>query len=334
MEGYMLKSVWFGALAASISLIGCDGGTGTGTDTDDTNNTECTNPATAYPINAAATDFYYRGTVEATLTTVEDDATITVADGAGTEVAGTTSWRGNTLVWEANDGLAPSTAYTATLSYSCGDVDWQFTTSDVGGAVTTPGDLVGNAYQLDIAGARFIEPAGIGSALGSFLTFELYVGVTAVDGADLEMIGALGADGAQDVCEATIPFPTSDFANNPYFEVGPQDTTIVVQGYPITLMDLFISGSFAADGSAIAGAELNGSVDTREIVDIYQEGAADDTICQLAEGLGVSCEACGDGQELCLTIVADSINANVEDFSLEVLTDEDVDANEDCDTGA
>ena len=329
----MLKGVWLGALAA-FTLVGCTSGEDTdGTDTD-TSSTECENPVTPYPSSDAAVDFYYRGTVEATMVTAEDSATLTVADAAGPEAAGSTSWRGNTLVWESDAGLAPSTTYTATLNYSCGERTWDFTTGSVGSAVTTPGDLVGNAYQLDIAGARFIEPAGIGSALGSFLTFELYVGVTGVDGDNLDMIGALGAAGVQDVCETSIPFPTSDFSENPYFEVGPQDTTIVVQGYDITLMDLFISGSFAADGSAIAGAELNGSVDTREIVDIYQEGAAEDTICQLAEGLGVSCEECADGEMLCLTIIADSINADVEDFTLQEITQEDIDANEDCDTDA
>jgi len=243
-------------------------------------------------------------------------------------VEGSTEWRGNTLVFTPNAPLSPSTAYTAHVTYACGDSSWSFTTSSVGTPVA--GDLTGDAYALDLQDGRFVHPEGVGDLLGQYLTTDVLVGVQGIDGTTLHMVGAIGAQDAdpptQDMCAETIPFPDADFGDDPFFQVGPATTTINVQGYSITIDDLLISGAFASDGSAITGAVLSGSIDTRPLVPLLDENGEPDAICQLAASIGVTCEDCQDGSgAFCLSLYVDNITAAKINGSIVPMTVEDVD---------
>ena len=128
-------------------------------------------------------------------------------------------------------------------------------------------------------------------------------------------MGALGIEGAspaaQDTCEETIDFPTAaDFTDNPFFAVGPDTTTLSVEGLDVTIDDLLISGAFSPDGSYIAGATLAGAIDTRPLVGLIDPEGGENTICDLVATFGVACEACSDGSgDFCLTLLVNDISA-------------------------
>lgn len=258
-----------------------------------------------------ATNAYYRTSIEAKLQIAEETAALSVM--AGTDaVAGTSEVVGKRVIFTPSAPLSPSTTYTVTMDYCAGTPSWDFTTSAVGGTTDTAA-LADATYSLDLASGRFVKPEGIGPLLQQYLTTSVLVGVTGIDGSDIQMIGAIATDaGVQDTCAPSIPFPAADFSANPFFAVGPEATTLNVQGNAITIDDLYISGAFSPDASYIAGAVLKGNIDTRPLVPLLNADpdAADDEICNLAQStLGVGCESCADGGVFCLGLFVDSIAA-------------------------
>jgi len=260
-----------------------------------------------------ATGVYHRTTVEAKLTELDETATVTLFE-AGSEVPGTLETDGTHMVFTPDEPLSPSTDYDVVVDYCAGTPMWTFTTSEVGGA-TDATALPDRTFNLDVASGRFVKPEGVGPLLAEYLT-SLLIGVQTVDGTNVQMMGAVAeADTtpvAQAPCTSTIPFPTADLSDNPYFKVGPQTTVLQLAGYDIPVQDLFISGSFAPDGSYIQGAVLSGLIDTRPLVPLIDETGGPDAICLLAEGIGVACEPCSDGEDLCLSLEVDSMSATHE----------------------
>ena len=337
----MLRSMVVPASALALILTASCSGKD---DTDDTDGDTCTNAATPFPASGA-TNIYYRTTVEAKFQAADQTATLTV-DG----VNGTTAWRGNTLVFTPDAPLAPNTSYNVSLSYTCGDSTWSFTTSEVGAATDVTG-LNGRAYALDLnaESVRFVQPEGVGDLLGDYLTTDVLMGVESADASSIQMIGAIGIEGAspaaQDTCNPTIPFPQADFTENPYFQAGPATTTINVEDYEITINDLLIAGAFAPDGSYISGAVLSGSIDTRPLAVLLDDTCTDEgedangdgvadcraAICDLAVTIGVACETCTDGKDYCLSLYVDGIVATELTESLvEIPTQEDACLREEC----
>lgn len=334
--------VLFGWMLSALTLVGCNKDKdATGDDTGgDTNVPTCT-VEISETVPAQDESFYYRGTLEVYFTEADDTATVTLADSAGTAVSGTSSWSedGTVLYFTPDSALAPSTSYTLTIDYCAGSPDVSFMTSELGAEASTS-DLTGKAYTIDLASARFIEPEGIGSILGDLLEQNILVGVVSATDTDLEMIGAISVAGTteQDVCAASIDFPAADFSENPFFSVGPEDTTIAVAGYSATIHGLEISGAFAPDLSYFGGGKLAGTIDSRDLATIPDladltgcDGTSDSCLCEFIAGTGLAnCSACDDGEPLCLTLLADQIVAEEIDGSLSVITDADVDANPDC----
>jgi len=296
----------FLALAPLAALVACSGDDKADTATDTAANA-CTITIDRTIPASGATDAYYRSPIEFKLSDADPAATVTAS------VAGATTFSedGETVIFTPAEGLAPSTEYTFTLEYCGGSAPLTFRTSELGGAVDNE-SLVGKAFSLDLANARIVEPAGIGAVLSSYLTQDILVGITAVGGGEIQMIGAIGAEGAeppaQNYCDPTIPFPAADFSAAPFFSIGPADTTLAVAGFDITIGDLNITGTIAPDGSYFGGGTLSGVIDTRPLAPLIEEGNPN-AICSLATSFGVSCEPCVDGEAFCLGLVADQIIA-------------------------
>ena len=167
------------------------------------------------------------------------------------------------------------------------------------------------------------------------------MGVTAIDGSNIQMTGAIseGTTDAQDMCTPSIDFPTADFSENPFFSIGPQDTTISVAGYSATIGDLEISGAFAPDGSYFSGGVLGGIIDTRTLDDIPDlaelagcDGTSDACLCDFIAGTGfATCGSCPDGSgDYCLVLEADQILAEGISSSIVLVTEDDIAANPEC----
>lgn len=258
-----------------------------------------------------AVDAYYRGNIEFHLSDPDPSATIT------TDIPGTLliSEDSETISWVPTAPLAPSTDYTVTLDYCFGSAPLSFRTSDLGTTMVTPADLPGHTYSINLGPpTRFVEPAGIGTVLASQLTQDILVGVQGFDtDGKILMIGAIGKEGvepaAQEYCDPSIPFPAADFDASPYFQIGPETTTLSVAGYSVEIQNLEITGTFAADGSYFGGGTLSGTIDTRPLAPLLDDSGNEGAICDLAINFGAECQPCSDGLNFCLTLVADQITA-------------------------
>jgi hypothetical protein len=303
----------FGALALTA---GCNGGDGETDDTDTPTPSGCEITVSNASPSDGESAFYYRGSLSWEFSEPDDTATVTLADDGGADVPGSGEWIGDVYIWTPNDPLTPSTGYTATLTTCDGEntIETSFTTSAVGANVPDA-DIQDVAYSLDLASGTFVDPPGVGALLQSQLNVDILIGVLNADGATLELIGAIGEEGAatptQDLCTESIDFPAADFSENPYFEVGPQTTTLEVQGISVVIDDLFVSGAFAPDSSAVVGAVLAGSIDTRPLAGLVGDDAPPEAVCDLAVTFGINCAACSDGSgDFCLSLLVTDIAAD------------------------
>ena len=288
-----------------------------------------------YPTSDAA-NFYILDSVEFTLSAEDPAASLSLTGPEG-DVAGSSAVNGTKVTFTPDAALAPSSSYTASLSYCNSEdpVDVAFSTSALGEELTV--DLVGKTYAVDLASGNFVQPPGIGSLLGGLFENNILMSVTA-SGDSLDFIGALSVEGdtAQDTCAETFDdFPSADFTNAPMFSVPEADLSLSISGYSATIYALAVSGTFAADGSYFGGGELSGELDARQLVDIVgglMDGveSADD-VCGLVAGFGVSCSDCtSDGEAYCVNLEVNRLVANETGETLVPITAEDIAADADC----
>ncbi len=256
---------------------------------------------------AGSPSAYYLDPIDFVLTGPDATATITT-DIPGSQVV---SADGLTVSWVPTSPLDPATSYSASLTYCAGTHDLSFTTSELGGAMTDTSVLLDKTYVLDLGTANIIEPPGVGAVLGGLVENGILIGVMGIDGSNISMSGGLESDaGGQDYCTATFPFPDADFSAAPFFSVGPQDTVLSFAGYEISVKQLEITGTFAADGSYFGGGTLGGAVDARDIAEAFPELGYDAAgLCDFLVSFGAECGACTDSEPYCLTLVAKDIVA-------------------------
>lgn len=299
----------FALALLALACVACDGDK----DSADSADEACGVSVTTFPLQGAV-NAYYRSDVEFKLT--KPDATAQIS----TDIPGSqeVSADGLTVYWRLSAPLAPTTTYTASLTYCTGTVELGFTTSALGTAIPDTGTLQGRTYLLNLADARITEPPGIGALLSSELDgVSIYTGIIDVTDTEITVIGGLGREGAptptQEYCDPTIDFPTADFTGSPHFEIsGEGATPITVAGTTVYIEDLRIAGDFASDLSYFGGGVLEGTIDTRPL-DVEFGDGEEGFICKTASALGVVCDPCSDGLAFCLSLVADSIDAQVVD---------------------
>ncbi len=132
-----------------------------------------------------------------------------------------TSWVSTTrMVVTPAESLDYSTTYDASVTWTDGTDDMEFTTSDVG-SVPVNQDLTGTTYAWNIGSGNVISPEGDELLLGAAGDFVLLTGVTAQSANNLGLIGGLadtsGAVLAQDLC-----IPTAELSEAEGF-VGDDD---------------------------------------------------------------------------------------------------------------
>ena len=160
---------------------------------------------------------------------------------------------------------------------------------------------------MDLASATFIEPAGIGGVIGSFLSDPIAMTPVMTDGS-LSMIGALvSADEdqpVQDLCNQTLGLDATIW-EDPYFQVGPADLSFEVEGIQVNVAGLEITGTFRSDYSGFGGATFRGGLDTRALDTLVDESGTEGAACDLIGSFGISCQACPDGSgDFCIDLHA------------------------------
>lgn len=305
---WMALAVRVGVGAAMV--VACNGDKGEVVDTGDTDtNTEprCQNAVLeAYPEDATS-GVYAWSAVDIAMSQPDTSAVITVLDDAGAEVAGVSELLDDDrrVQWTPDAPMAVGD-YTYSMSWGCDDVAAGFSVGDAGTTPTgDPAGLAGRTYILDLKQARFVGPQGIGPALETQLEVKLLLGVFAADATSLQFIaGAEDQSGGQDTEASTTLFDDPAAFSDPRFSISQDALPLVVEGDPITVTDLDISGSFSADQSAIVGFRMSTTLDTRDLKTALNQ-KTDEGPCNLfAASFGVKCEACPDGAgEYCINLV-------------------------------
>lgn len=296
----------------------------------DTDGAACAERVSGTVPEDGATEWYWRTPLRVEVEAASDVYVARLSDALGRPVPVTlvpASEGGLMLDVVFEGGLAPSTTYVLEVTDCASTTTISFTTSELGrpvqGGVSALRD---RTYELllDDPGAVWIQPGGLGTILGSFFGTPILLGVQWVDAARLDWIGATGfvdeGETWQDTSYPTWSFPVSDFSEAPFFTTEAPEVQLVVSGYDLPIYDFRLEGTFAADGASFRGAVLRGMGDTR-----YSGGALgtpedEDALCRVARGIGVQCEACPDGEELCLTVeVRNLTGREVPDTTLDVV---------------
>ncbi|MDP2309915.1 MAG: Ig-like domain-containing protein [Pseudomonadota bacterium] len=258
---------------------------------------------------ADATNAHYRAAVEFHLSDPDPLATVS-ASFAGVM---STSENGEIIYYTPSAPLAPNTAYTATLESCAGSTALAFTTSGDGAPLADPNTLLNRTWSFDLAAARIVSPEGMSLVLSSVPQQPLLIGVVAIDGATLDFIegGSIAnADTqSQDYCLATTDLPGAEFGESPYFDLSAPVARVSVGGAPVTVNNLVITGTFAADATYIAGGTLSGILDTRNMGVLVGDPGNPAAACDLMVSAGIRCGDCPDGERYCLDLEADQILA-------------------------
>lgn len=310
-------------LLLALLLAACDpadDGTTPGDDDD----------ATAGPVNLFETDpepdqsdFFFRSNLVIEFTAAPDSGSLVLVDAAGAEVAGTSDWNdaGTQLTFNPTEDLAPDSSYVATITWAPTEFDpfaLAFSTSEYGLPMDDSSALVGDVYSLDLAGATFVEPPGLGGVLGGLIegVGVLFTMLPESDFAPaaqpgLQMMGALGvgddlASMEQDPCTQTLDWTAGEDGivgtaddtpagfEDPFLRLGPADLNLSISGVSARLKDVNLVGVWRPDGADFQGGEFEALIDTRGLDGLFEEGAEEGTICELAsETLSVDCQECG-----------------------------------------
>ncbi|MES2644845.1 MAG: Ig-like domain-containing protein [Myxococcota bacterium] len=258
---------------------------------------------------SAATGVYYRAAVEFHLSSPDPLATVS-ASFAGVQ---STSTDGTIVYYTPSAPLGQNTAYTATLASCAGDTEVAFTTSADGAPLADESTLLNRTWSFDLAAARIVSPEGMSLVLSSVPQQPLLIGVVSIDSGTLDLIEAGSIANAetqtQDYCLATTDLPGADFSESPYFHLTAPVATVSVGGAPVTVSDMVITGTFAADGTYIAGGTLSGTLDTRGMGVLVGDEGNPSAACDLMVQAGIRCGDCPDGERYCLELDADQILA-------------------------
>ena len=262
---------------------------------------------------SGATNVYWRDDIRVVFADYAAPASITLTSAGGVVVDTNLSWddvRMNVRIVPA-DALEASTTYTVAIE-GCGDpTSFEFTTGAWGSPLTIDvSELIGRVYNVDLAGADYEKPEGLGTLLGLYLTEPLLFQVTGVTETTITLMGAQGKlDGqtgeiVQNRAFRTWDFGTVSFADNPFFGATSPGIVIDYDGSVIPMHNFYVGGTFSEDGTELGGAMASGYGDTRDMGPLMQLGDDPDAVCDFAAGLGLECVACPDGNNWCLEIEA------------------------------
>ncbi len=310
-------------VAGLVGLVGCPaanngkGSVDSNGYVDDTDTGNCSAVVAAFEPESGTLDFYYHGTVGILFDADSNDdaasALIEVWDPTGAAVAATVEWdqaKLHATVWPT---LAPNTAYTVHVEVCGVTSQSMLTTSALGTPLVDPvSSLLGRTYVFTLADADITEPAILEQFDDALLTAPLLFGVMAADETSITFEGALGDvdDLSQVEDQPTWPFPAGDFTAQPYFVASSDRINIKYGDTDIPINDFVLTGTFAADGLTIQQGHVTGLADTRNMGPLIGQSDTPTATCKFVEELGVYCQDCPDGEEVCLHITGENITAN------------------------
>ncbi|HUT52229.1 MAG TPA: fibronectin type III domain-containing protein [bacterium] len=212
--------------------------------------------------------------------------------------------------------LTMSTEYTAKVTLGAFVYQYKFNTDGPNWTVNID-DSVDKAFAMSVFDSEVVEPESLRDLLGALgLDFYLILGVLEADSVnnELRIIGALGNASApdpsvQDMSQPTILFgkPANTDAN-PAWELGPADLPLLIEGYPLIIRQVYLSGIFEKDYNYSGKGEMRGGLDLRPLAVIIGLQPAD--LCLTLMG---ACSECpGDpGRIECVNLYLRNMRAEL-----------------------
>ena len=265
-----------------------------------------------------STNAYYRSPIEVVLSDVDPTASVTVST-SDTDVAGELIREENTIIFQPDVPLQPSTSYEISVSY-CGSEEpaqINFSTSDVGSPLNGGTTILEErSYVVDLSQGTVIEPLGIGDFLQTLLNNKFLIDVQQVNPTQAFVRMALSKTNTtqQNHCVPTIEeFPIVELEQAPYFTLSGTNIPIVIDQYQMLLYEFSTSGTINPQATEFVEMDAYGLLDLREVFPILQDfnlnaDTVDDFVTYLEE-LSVEISSCSDGQNYCMTIVMSDLKA-------------------------
>lgn len=210
--------------------------------------------------------------------------------------------------------LSPDADHTLVTLDCATRTEIPFRTSELGLPLSVdPASLRDRTYALDLRGARWNRPNGVGPLLSLYFDAPVLVGVRTASPSRLQLVMTIGlfdADGNayQDPVEPVFAFPPLVFSDSPAFAATMDRFPLTVAGVSLPVEGFAFSGTFSPDGTRIGGGRVTGLADTRYAGPLLSS-SAEDRICRFAEGLGITCVPCSDGEPFCLDLEVAEVTA-------------------------
>ncbi len=268
--------------------------------------------------------FYHRDNLLIRFSDAPTEASMTLDAGdfrSSIECVATASEEGHEYLFDphgdGNEHLAPSTSYTATITWAWpGGTDQAELHFQTSGGPMEPDlleEIVGSDYFWDLCTAEFTVPQGVGGLFSQYFCSEDVVHhIAAVDEGQqtIEMLsGPLEQHHVQDMCQPTMWLTESQVGmwDEPRFALGPVDLALPLSPFAPNALDAYLTGVFASDGGFILNGTLDGYFDTRSMDEVVDPGGEEGMACEAFENLGIDCVDCPDGSgRFCMFISAEN----------------------------
>ena len=282
----------------------------------------CSTVVTSTDPTNGAMDHYYRDSLRFVLS--EPDPTARVI----TDIVGTTSREdgGTTIVFTPEGNLSPSTEYTVGLDYCYGEPEIAFTTSHYGAPLDASAGLDGRAYSIAFDTGVYTVGENAGELLNAVFTRPVLVQFEDAGGGFVDIIAAVGKAGVQppeqDLCGRTITLRRVSINELPLLSGGVSDFEFGAQGGVLRFASLLFEGTVASDATSLGGIRYEAVMGVTEIVGLLPEFGNLESVCDLAENLGIPCSPCPNNSELqCIPMAAKGIGADQIDQTLVNITE-------------
>lgn len=206
----------------------------------------------------------------------------------------------------------------------------EFATLDGDQPIPDPSPALGRVYSLDLAGATFLEPPGLGLLLGAQMAdFRLLFSLAEPSSFALEDqpgLRAIGAPGIevedvgvfQDPCLPVFPFSDGEDAqwgtdddipgiwSNPQAQLGARLLPLTMLGTTVPIHDMLLTATFDQAMEATHDGTFEGRIDTRPMAEDMGPDADPGAFCEaFATNSGVECVPCqaADEEAFCLELV-------------------------------
>ena len=300
-----------------LLLAGCPGST---VDTGPTLDTgwfteepdpECSDTVLSTAPAADATDWYWRSPPVIQVATDDRETySAELRTGEGDVVPTSPRWVANQLILDLAEPLDADASYELRTTDCRGTTIRPFRTGTLGAPLELPpSELTGRAYDVDIGGARWEEPPGIGALMSLYFSDPVLIGVEWSSPEVLDLLGGQGYRGSggvtrQYTSQPTWDFPVAEFDTAPFFSASAPSITIEFNDVALIIHDFRLEATFSADGSRMGGGWVSGLGDTRYLGPVLNQGNDPDAACSVTEGFGAECIPCPDGEPYCLPMSA------------------------------